>query len=182
MSPTTLLRHNPCRNVHAGMVYSSAAENNQVKRSMELIFFEEIEVPSRVDGPSQIIDRDEMVDFAKTWDPLPIHLDEDAARAYGGLTASGPYLLAFRILLIHRMERQPAVIASLGYEEVRFKAPAHAGDKLRRFLDFEKKRMSSSKADRGVVTIRQSLINQDGKKFLTVVDTLLVRKKSNDNS
>jgi hypothetical protein len=46
------------------MVCSSAAENNQVKRSMELIFFEEIEVPSRVDGPSQIIDRDEMVDFA----------------------------------------------------------------------------------------------------------------------
>jgi len=144
---------------------------------MEIIYFNEIQVPSRVEGPSQIIERDEMVNFARTWDPLPIHLDEDAAREYGGLTASGPYLLAFRIRLIHRMEQQPAVIASFGYDEVRFKAPAHAGDKLSLFLDFEKKRLSASKPDRGIVTIRQSLINQDGKEILTVVDSLLVRRK-----
>lgn len=143
---------------------------------MGLIYFDEIEVPSRVEGPSRIIDREEMVEFAKIWDPLPIHLDEEFARPYGGLTASGPYLLAFRIRLIHKMESHPAVIASFGYDEVRFKAPAHAGDKLMLHLDFEKKRQSSSKPDRGIVTIRQSLINQDGKLILTVLDNVLVRR------
>ena len=144
---------------------------------MELLFFDEIEVPSRLEGPSQIIKREEMVEFAKTWNPLPIHLDEDFARPYGGLTASGPYLLAFRIRLIHKMERQPAVIASFGYDEVRFKAPAHAEDTLTISLDFEKKRLSSSKPDRGIVTVRQSLINQDGELILTVLDNVLVRRR-----
>ena len=143
---------------------------------MELIYFDEIEVPSRLDGPSQTIDRDEMVAFAKTWDPLPIHLNEEFARPYGGLTASGPYLLALRIQLIHRMEREPAVIASFGYDEVRFKAPVHAGDELTISLEFENKRLSSSKPDRGIVTIRQSLINQDGETTLTVLDNVLVQR------
>jgi acyl dehydratase len=117
-----------------------------------------------------------MVDFARIWDPLPIHLDEEATRGHGGLTASGPYLLAFRIRLIHRMARQPAVIASFGYDEVRFRAPAHAGDRLALHLNFERKRPSSSKPDRGVVTVRQSLINQDGTEVLTVLDKVLVRR------
>ena len=146
---------------------------------MELIFFDEIEVPSRLQGPSQTIDLQEMIDFAEVWDPLPIHLDEDFAREYGGITASGPYLLAYRIRLIHRMEKQPAVIASFGYNEVRFKAPAHAGDEISLVLDFESKRLSSSKPDRGIVSMRQTLINQDGQIVLTVLDNVLVRKGTN---
>ena len=145
---------------------------------MELIFFDEIEIPSSVQGPSQTIDREEMVDFAKAWDPLPIHLNEEFAREYGGITASGPYLLAFRIRLIHRLDRQPAVIASFGYDEVRFKTPAHAGDRISLILDFENKRLSSSKPDRGIVTLRQILINQDGHVVLTVLDNVLVRRRS----
>ena len=144
---------------------------------MELIFFDDIEVPSFLEGPSQIIDREEMVEFAKKWDPLPIHLDEEFARDYGGLTASGPYLLALRIRLIHRLDRQPAAIASFGYDEVRFLAPVHAGDELAIRLDIENKRVSLSKPDRGIVNMRQSLINQNGKTVLTVLDNLLVRRR-----
>ena len=146
---------------------------------MELIFFDDIEVPSRFDGTSQTIDREEMVEFARTWDPLPIHLDEDFAREYGGITASGPYLLALRIRLIHKLERQPAVIASFGYDEVRFKAPVHAGDRISLVLEMQSKRLSSSKPDRGIVTVRQSLINQDDEIVLTVLDNVLVRKQGN---
>ena len=145
---------------------------------MELIYFDDIEVPSRLDGPGQVIDRHEMVEFARTWDPLPIHLDEDFARDYGGLTASGPYLLALRIRLIHAMSRQPAVIASFGYDEVRFKTPAHAGDTLSIVLEFEDKRISASKPDRGIVTVRQTLFNQNGQVVLKVLDKVLVRQKA----
>ena len=128
-----------------------------------------------MEGPSQVVQREEMIDFAKTWDPLPIHLNDDAASSFGGITASGPYLLAFRIRLIHRMERQPAVIASFGYKEVKFKAPVHAEDTLTLILDFENKRPSSSKPDRGIVSVRQTLKNQDDVDVLTVLDTVLVQ-------
>ena len=36
---------------------------------MEWIFFDEVEVPSRVEGPSEIIDREEMVEFARPGTP-----------------------------------------------------------------------------------------------------------------
>jgi acyl dehydratase len=144
---------------------------------MELIFFDDIEVPGRLTGPEYTVDRDEMTAFAETWDPLPIHLDEAFARQYGGITASGPYLLALRIRLIHGMDRQPAVIASFGYDEVRFKAPVHAGDRLHVVLEFTAKRPSSSKPDRGIVTARQNLINQDDLVVLTVLDSVLVRRR-----
>ncbi len=144
---------------------------------MDHIYFEEIEIPSRIEGPSEITDKDEMVAFAKTWDPLPIHIDEEAAAAHGGLTASGAYILALRIRLIHKMPRRLAVIASLGYDEVRFKAPAHAGDRLTLVLDNEDKRPSKSKPDRGVVMQRQSLVNQDGVTVMTLKDALLVQMK-----
>jgi acyl dehydratase len=103
---------------------------------MEWIHFEEIETPSSIAGPSRRVERDEMVAFAQRWDPLPIHLDEEAAKPFGGLTASGSFLLALRLRLIHDMDRQPAVIASFGYDEVRFKAPVHAGDELKLVIDF----------------------------------------------
>jgi acyl dehydratase len=74
------------------------------------------------------------------------------------------------------MERQPAVIASFGYDEVRFKAPVHDGDTLTIILEFEEKRPSSSKPDRGIVTVRQTLINQDRAPVLTVLDKVLVRR------
>jgi acyl dehydratase len=76
------------------------------------------------------------------------------------------------------MERQPAVIASFGYDEVRFKAPAHGGDRLTLLLDIEEKRPSSSKPDRGIVTLRQTLINQHDEEILTVLDKVLVRRQS----
>lgn len=144
---------------------------------MDFIYFEDIEVPSRVEGPSETTDKGEMVAFAKTWDPLPIHVDEAEAAAHGGLSASGAYLLALRIRLIHQMPRRLAVIASLGYDEVRFKAPAHAGDRLTLVLEHEDKRPSNSKPDRGVVIQRQSLVNQDGVTVMTLKDALLVRMK-----
>jgi acyl dehydratase len=144
---------------------------------MEWIHFEEIETPSSIAGPSRRVERDEMVAFAQRWDPLPIHLDEEAAKPFGGLTASGSFLLALRLRLIHDMDRQPAVIASFGYDEVRFKAPVHAGDELKLVIDFEKKRESASKPDRGIVTMRETLINQRGEVVLHVIDTVLVWKR-----
>lgn len=146
-------------------------------KTMEWIYFDDIATPSRIDGPSRIVERDDMVAFAQHWDPLPIHLDEEAARPFGGLTASGTYLLALRLRLIHDMDSQPAVIASFGYDEVRFLAPVHAGDELKLAIDFENKRVSASKPDRGVVTMRETLINQNGEEVLRVIDKVLVRTR-----
>ena len=75
------------------------------------IFFDDIQPNSRIVGPSVVIDEEEMVDFARKWDPVPIHVDKEAGKAaFGILTAPGVYVLAIKQRLLHELERLPAVI------------------------------------------------------------------------
>ena len=65
--------------------------------------------------------------FGSAWDPLPIHVDKAFAMEHGGLTAPGIYLLAVKMRLVHSLPLREAVIASFGYDEVRFHRPAVRG-------------------------------------------------------
>lgn len=145
----------------------------------ESIHFEDVEVGGSVTGGTTVIDRDEMVAFAKAWDPLPFHVDEAAARAaFGGLTAPGLYMLAVKQRLIHGTALGPAVIASLGYDELRFHRPARPGDALTLVMEWVEKRESRSKPDRGIVTVRLSLVNQANETVMSHLDTILLRRRT----
>nr|WP_246312234.1 MaoC/PaaZ C-terminal domain-containing protein [Aquabacterium terrae] len=127
-------------------------------------------------SPPQAIDRDELIHFARRWDPMPFHIDDEAGvEAFGSITAPGLYMLAVKQRLVHGLPQRQAVIASLGYDEVRFLAPLRPGDSVVLKLEWLSRRLSSSKPDRGIVTIRFSLINQTGVTVMTHLDTVLVR-------
>ena len=140
-------------------------------------FYEDLEPGAEVLSPSQVIDRDELVSFARAWDPLPFHVDEAAgARAFGGITAPGLYMLAVKQRLIHCMPPL-AVIASLGYDELRFHEPLRPGAIVILKAQWVSRRESVSKPDRGLVTIRYSLINHAGGIVMSHLDTVLVRRR-----
>ncbi len=68
-----------------------------------MMYFEDIQPGEVVVGPTFTIDRDEMVEFAKRWDPQPFHIDDEAGNAaFGGITAPGVFLLAVKIRLLHQ--------------------------------------------------------------------------------
>jgi acyl dehydratase len=142
-----------------------------------LVFYEDMTPGQRVAGPSVVVDKAEMVGFATIWDPLPFHVDEEAGREVGGLTAPGIYVLALKQRLIHQLPEQHAVIASLGYDEVRFHEPVHPGDTLMLIVEWLTRRESRSKRDRGIVTVRFSLVNQTGQTVMSHLDTILVRRR-----
>jgi acyl dehydratase len=73
------------------------------------VFYDDIELGTTV-----------RVGSYRLWDPLPVHIDEAAARRtlFGGLTASGSHTLAIRTLLLHRVPIQDGVIAAGGWDEV----------------------------------------------------------------
>jgi acyl dehydratase len=142
-----------------------------------VLHYEDMNPGDGLTGPSQVIDRDELVDFARRWDPMPFHVDEQAgAAAFGSLTAPGLYMLAVKQRLVHRLPPQ-AVIASLGYDEVRFFEPLRPGDTVVLKQEWIRRRLSASKPDRGVVTIRFSLVNQAGVTVMSHLDTVLVRRR-----
>jgi acyl dehydratase len=142
-----------------------------------VIYFEDMIVGQHMTSPAVVVDHDEMVDFAKRWDPLPIHVDSEVAASRGGPTAPGLFILAVKQRLIHALPEH-AVIASFGYEEVRFHHPLRPGDEVHLRYEFVEARPSSSKPDRGIVTIRLSLVrNDDDEVVMSHLDTILVRRR-----
>jgi acyl dehydratase len=124
--------------------------------------------------------RDEIVAFAKAWDPQPFHLDEAAAAAsiYGGLIASGWHTVCvFMRLFADGLLLRAAALGSPGVDELRWLRPVRPGDTLDARLEVLEVRPSRSKPDRGSVRARSVLTNQDGEEVLTMVAVLLFKRR-----
>jgi len=119
----------------------------------------------------------EIIAFASRYDPLPIHVDEQAAAAgpFGVLTASGAHMIAIRMRLIHDFAYGGGVIAAIGLDEVRFLAPLRVGQICHVEIEFLEKRESAKRPDRGIVTIRQTLLADDAP-VLSLKDIVLMRR------
>src|SRR5690606_40725435 len=74
---------------HTSVVWSPATEHSSEYAS--LMKFEEIEVGMVVSHPPVVLTREEMLAFARSYDPQPFHVDEAAAQGsrWGGLIGSG---------------------------------------------------------------------------------------------
>src|SRR5882724_9116069 len=142
---------------------------------MDSIFYEDVIPGTAIRAGPYIIPEHELMAFASAWDPLPIHVDKAFAGGHGGLTAPGIYLLAIKMRLVHSLPLRQTVIASFGYDEVRFHRPARPGDALMLELKWTEKRLSQSKPDRGIVTGRYSLINAAGEVVMSHLDTVIMR-------
>jgi acyl dehydratase len=149
-----------------------------MKKKMDDIFFEDVHPGTAIQAGPYVIPKHELVTFGSAWDPLPMHVDKAFAMKHGGLTAPGIYLLAIKMRLVHSLPLQRSVIASFGYDEVRFHRPAHPGDELTLELKWTRKRRSRSKLDRGIVTGRYSLINAAGEVVMSHLDTVLMWLRS----
>ena len=88
------------------------------------------------------------------------------------------FLSAIKMKLVHLLPVQKSVIASLGYDEVRFHRPARPGDELTLQLTWLSKRLSESKPDRGIVVGRYSLVNKAGELVMSHLDTVLMRLRA----
>lgn len=125
------------------------------------------------------VERDAMVAFARQWDPMPIHVDEAVGtRLFGSLTAPGIYIMAIKQYLIRYMPLDKTVIASTGYDDVRFIKPVRPGDELRLKFEWLEKRPSQSKPDRGIVKCRLTLLNQNDEAVMSHLDTVLMRLRN----
>ena len=143
-------------------------------------YFEEFEVgDSREAGP-YFISKDEVIQFAKRYDPRPFHIDEAAAArsVFAGLSASAAHTFAIFISLTNKFQPPVRVIALLGYDELRLPNAVRPGDNLYLESTTLEKRESKSKPDSGIVRSQGRLRNQKGETVLQCVYSVLVERRS----
>lgn len=123
---------------------------------MATIAYEDLVPGSSFDLGEITIDRDEMIDFARRFDPQPFHLDEQAGKesVLGGLCASGWYTasLWMRAYVDHLLTDSTAQ-GSPGGNELSWIAPVFPGDVLRLGVEINSSRRSHSKPNMGLVEI-----------------------------
>jgi acyl dehydratase len=140
-------------------------------------YFEDIEIGSaQMAGTHELHDED-IIAFARQWDPQPWHVDPQAAERspMKGLTASSVHSYAVAALLLNRME-PTAGIASIRHE-LELPNPARPGDQLTLKMTCIDKRASGSKPDRGLVTFDGVLANQHGTVVLKLRSLMMVKTR-----
>jgi acyl dehydratase len=114
---------------------------------------------------SIIAEEDEMIAFARGFDPQPFHTDPEAAKQpiFGGLIASGWYTagLMMRLYVDHYLSHV-ASLSSPGVDELRWPKPVRPGDALSIRITISDAKRSRSKPDRGIVHSYLEVLNQDG--------------------
>jgi acyl dehydratase len=125
------------------------------------------------------LERAEMIELARRWDPQPFHIDEDVARRsiFQALTASSLHLFAICTRLFFDLADPIAVLAMLGKDAVRFPNAARAGDDLVYRTECAEARPSRSQEDRGIVVLSDTLARASGEVVLTQRVSLLVARR-----
>ena len=130
-----------------------------------MLYFEDLQVGDAARSAESFeVRRDEVVDFARRWDPQPFHVDERAAEQsiFGGLTACAAHVFAIQSRLAASVEPRWALLAGLGNDGFDLLAPVRPGDRLELVRRVTGKRASRSKPDRGIVEIEVELVDQRG--------------------
>ena len=144
-------------------------------------YFDDLEVgyQSRV-GSWQLTEA-EVISFSTTWDPQPFHIDKTFAEqsVFGELVASSLHLFAILTRLFFDHDDKIPVIAMLGKDNIRLPAPARATDLLHYDTTCVRHKASTSKTDRGVIVLADTLSREDGQIVLTQDVTLMVARRSN---
>ena len=134
-------------------------------------FFEDFEPGQVFELGSRAVTADEIVGFAKRWDPQPFHLDPEAAKdsVFGGLIASGWHTGAMWMrMYVDSLLDGAASMGSPGIEELRWLARVRPGDTLAGRLTVLETTPSERRPDRGTVRIRGDMVNQDGVTVMTM--------------
>lgn len=133
-------------------------------------YFEDFQVGDVYDLGSRTVSKEEILDFARQYDPQYFHVDEERAKEsiYGGLIASGWHTAAMTMrLACEAIVLQSASMGSPGLDELRWVRPVRPGDTLQARMEILAARASQSKPDRGIVHSQVIVTNQDGEPVLT---------------
>jgi acyl dehydratase len=142
---------------------------------------EDLEVGKPYIFGSKTVTKDEIVAFGRAYDPQPLHVDEEAAKAtlVGGLCASGWHTCAMMMRMVaDGMLNHVASLGSPGVDEGRWMVPVRPGDVLSCRYTVEEKRDLASRPDVGVSKVLVELLSQKGETMANWRTNQLTRRRN----
>lgn len=127
------------------------------------------------------VDKDEIIAFARQFDPQPFHVDEAAAKQsmYGGLIASGWHTGAMVMrMMCDAYLLQSASAGSPGLDNLKWMKPVRPGDTIRAQRTTLETRASKSNPDIGIVSNLWEVFNQDGEMVMSIQGYGMFRRRN----
>lgn len=138
-----------------------------------MMYFEDIVPGTKTRFGSYAVTREEVIDFAKRYDPQPFHLSDEAAAKthFGRLSASGWHTCAMMMsmLVANLTANRQAGLGSPGQDELRWLKPVYPGDTLSCEIEVIDKRASQSRPEMGSYRSRITVLNQHDEPVMTTI-------------
>ena len=145
------------------------------------MFLEDYSIGMEKEFGNRQVTEEEVIRFAKEFDPQPFHIDPEAAgeSMFGGIIASGWHTCAMlmRMLCDEFLLNDEGSLGSGGVDDIRWKMPVRPGDTLTVRSRVTEVRASESKPDRGIVRSTYSIFNQNGDIVMTVSSMGFFKKR-----
>lgn len=154
-------------------------------------FYEDIIIGEPIVIGSHTFTAEEIKAFARRFDPQPFHLDQAAAERshFGALCASGWHTMAVWMrMMVDTRQRKAAEMAargelvptlgpSPGFRELRWLKPVYVGDTVTYSSTVIDKRLSNSRPEWGLISVRTTGLNQGGEPVISVISTALAERR-----
>ena len=147
----------------------------------ELVYFEDLELGAKTVFGHYDVTREEVLEFARKYDPQPFHLsDEEAAKThFGRIAASGWHTCAMTMAVIARkvVEEKQAGLGAPGVDELLWLKPVYPGDRLTVTGTIVEKTPSRSKPEIGVIRTETVVTNQEDVPVMRFTSIVMMRRR-----
>ncbi len=145
-------------------------------------YFDDIEVGDETVFGDYDVTREEILEFARKYDPRPFHLSDEAAAKthFGRLAASGWHTCAMTMAVLARysVKNEQAGLGSPGVDELRWLKPVYPGDRLTVRGKVIETIPSRSKPHIGVIRTETIVANQDGVDVMRFTSIVMMQRRA----
>lgn len=145
-----------------------------------MLYFEDFREGDVTDWGSVTLSQEEIIEFAREFDPQPMHTDPQAAKdsMLGGLAASGWQTAAVLMrMMCDGFLLDAASMGSPGVSELRWELPVRPGDTLTARRTVLGSRPSRSRPEVGFVEFAFELFRQDGRRVLQMTCPIMFGRR-----
>jgi len=142
-------------------------------------WFDDLKVGMIFKSEAVTVSKEDILRFAREYDPQPFHLDDEAARKtiFGGLAASGWHTAAICMRLATECRPfGPHPLLGAGVDDLRWMKPVRPGDTLKLVGEVVDLIPSKSKPQ-GIVRVKWTAFNQHGEPVYTFNPIGIVPRK-----